>query len=182
MGIEADGTIKGCPSLPTGRYTGGNIRTQSLYDIVTTADELTFNLNAGTETGKDHLWGFCQSCEYADLCRGGCNWTAHVFFDKRGNNPYCHHRALVHAAQDQRETLTLKRNAFGLPFDNGEFAIQLDALQAEWPAHLARVTPDSIQWSQAWLDETPDLAQQIQAEIDANIASMQAHLKSAKAA
>ena len=105
-----------------------------------------------------------------------------MFFDKRGNNPYCHHRALVHAAQNQRETLSLKRNAFGLPFDNGEFAIQLDALQAEWPAHLARVTPDSIQWPQAWLDETPDLAQQIQAEIDANIASMQAHLKNAKAA
>ena len=35
---------------------------------------------------------------------------------------------------------------------------------------------------QAWLDEAPDLAQQIQAEIDANIASMQAHLKNAKAA
>ena len=182
LGIEADGTIKACPSLPTGRYTGGNIRTQSLYDIVTTADELTFNLNAGTETGKDHLWGFCQGCEYADLCRGGCNWTAHVFFDQRGNNPYCHHRALVHAAQNQRETLTLKRNAFGLPFDNGEFAIQVDDLNAAWPAHLTRVTPDSIQWPQAWLAETPDLAQQIQAEIDANIQSMKNHLQKANAA
>ena len=105
-----------------------------------------------------------------------------MFFDKRGNNPYCHHRALVYAAQDQRETLHLKRNAFGLPFDNGEFAIQLDAFNAAWPPHLSRVTPESIQWPSAWLEETPDLAQQIQAEIDANIASMQTHLQNTPAA
>ena len=30
LGIEADGTIKGCPSLPTSPYAGGNIRDLSL--------------------------------------------------------------------------------------------------------------------------------------------------------
>ena len=30
LGIEADGAIKGCPSLPTSAYTGGRIRERSL--------------------------------------------------------------------------------------------------------------------------------------------------------
>ncbi len=46
------------------------------------------NLGADTPQGISHLWGFFKSCQYAELCRGGCNWTAHVFFNKRGNNPY----------------------------------------------------------------------------------------------
>ena len=33
MGIEANGDIKGCPSLPTSEYVGGNIREHSLRDI-----------------------------------------------------------------------------------------------------------------------------------------------------
>ena len=33
LGIEADGAIKGCPSLPTEAWTGGNIRDASLQDI-----------------------------------------------------------------------------------------------------------------------------------------------------
>src|SRR5690606_33370116 len=33
LGIEANGAIKGCPSLPTEAYTGGNIRDASLRDI-----------------------------------------------------------------------------------------------------------------------------------------------------
>ena len=34
LGIEADGAIKGCPSLPTSAYTGGNIRDHSLRKSV----------------------------------------------------------------------------------------------------------------------------------------------------
>lgn len=33
LGIESDGTIKGCPSLPTAPYTGGNVRDESLAEI-----------------------------------------------------------------------------------------------------------------------------------------------------
>ncbi|HEY9769001.1 MAG TPA: SPASM domain-containing protein [Coleofasciculaceae cyanobacterium] len=93
LGIEADGKIKGCPSLPTTAYTGRNIRDRSLREIVKQTEELKFNLKAGAEQGTDHMWGFCKTCEFAELCRGGCSWTAHVFFDRRGNNPCCHHRA-----------------------------------------------------------------------------------------
>lgn len=119
LGIEADGAIKGCPSLPTHPYTGGNIREKSLREIVETSDELNINRTGGTE----HLWGFCKTCEYAEICRGGCSWTAHTFFGRRGNNPYCHHRALVQLQRGKRERFVLKKKAVGLPFDYGEFEL-----------------------------------------------------------
>jgi nif11-class peptide radical SAM maturase 3 len=148
LGIEADGAIKGCPSLPTSAYTGGNIRDHSLRSIIEEAEELRFNLGAGTPKGTEHLWGFCKTCEFAELCRGGCSWTAHVFFDKRGNNPYCHHRALTQAKQGIRERFVLKRRAHGNPFDNGEFSLVEEAITAPWPDDdPLHFTNDLIQWS-----------------------------------
>ncbi len=154
LGIEADGAIKGCPSLPTTAYTGGNIRDHSLRDIVENAPELRFNLGAGTPEGTKHLWGFCKTCEFAEVCRGGCSWTAHVFFDKRGNNPYCHHRALVQAERGMRERLVPKVKAQGLPFDNGEFEIIEESINTPLPENdPLHFTPESIQWSENWQDE-----------------------------
>ncbi len=154
LGIEADGAIKGCPSLPTTAYTGGNIRERSLHDIIENTAELRLNLGAGTPEGTKHLWGFCKTCEYAELCRGGCSWTAHVFFDKRGNNPYCHHRALVNAKQDLRERVIPKVKAKGLPFDNGEFELIIEHIDTPWPANdPLRFSADSIQWSESWQQE-----------------------------
>jgi nif11-class peptide radical SAM maturase 3 len=154
LGIEADGAIKGCPSLPTTAYTGGNIRDHALHDIIESAEELRFNLGAGTPEGTKHLWGFCKTCEYAELCRGGCSWTAHVFFDKRGNNPYCHHRALTHAEQGMRERVVPKVKAQGLPFDNGEFELIVESIDTRLPANdPLHFTADSIQWSESWQQE-----------------------------
>jgi radical SAM protein with 4Fe4S-binding SPASM domain len=148
LGIEADGKIKGCPSLPTAAYTGGNIRDRPLQEIIEQSEELKFNLSAGTPQGTDHMWGFCKTCEYAELCRGGCSWTAHVFFDRRGNNPYCHHRALTQAKRGIRERVYPKVKAKGLPFDNGEFAIIEEPINTPWvendPLHF---TSDRIQWA-----------------------------------
>lgn len=181
IGIEADGTIKACPSLPTTPYAGGNIRDHSLRDIAINAEEMTFNMKAGTEEGTEHLWGFCKTCEYAELCRGGCNWTAHVFFDRRGNNPYCHHRALVQATNGIREDLKIKRSPFGLPFDNGEFEMTEKPMDADWPMDEAtRFTPNKIQWPETWLKETPDLSQHIEQQIDKNIDDMKRHIEAKK--
>ena len=143
LGIEADGTIKACPSLPTRDYGGGNIREQSLVDIVTAAPQLNFN-----EGGKtDHLWGFCGDCEYAKLCRGGCTWTAHVFFDRPGNNPYCHHRALDFAKRGLRERFFPATLAEGLPFDNGTFSLIEEALDAPWPeGYRPRFLAEQAAW------------------------------------
>ncbi|NMG20046.1 nif11-class peptide radical SAM maturase 3, partial [Brasilonema bromeliae] len=154
LGIEADGAIKGCPSLPTSAYTGGNIRDHSLRTIIEETEELRFNLGADTPKGTEHLWGFCKSCEFAQLCRGGCSWTAHVFFDKRGNNPYCHHRAITQVNRGVRERVFLKHQAEGNPFDNGEFALVEEAIDAPLPANdPLQFSGDRIQWSKSWQQE-----------------------------
>lgn len=154
LGIEADGAIKGCPSLPTTAYTGGNIRDHSLRTIIEETEELRFNLEADTPKGTSHLWGFCKSCEFAELCRGGCSWTAHVFFDKRGNNPYCHHRALTQEKGGIRERVFLQRRADGNPFDNGEFALIEEPINTPWPENdPLHFTSDRIQWPKGWKEE-----------------------------
>lgn len=155
LGIEADGAIKGCPSLPTAAYTGGNIRDRSLRSIIEETEELRFNLGAGTAKGTDHLWGFCKTCEFAELCRGGCSWTAHVFFDKRGNNPYCHHRALTQEKSGIKERVFLKHRAEGNPFDNGEFSLIEEPINTPWPENdPLHFTSDRIQWSESWQDKS----------------------------
>lgn len=155
LGIEADGAIKGCPSLPTSAYTGGNIRERNLREIVEQTEELRFNLGAGTPQGTAHLWGFCKTCEFAELCRGGCTWTAHVFFNKRGNNPYCHHRALVQSERGIKERVSPKVIAPGLPFDNGEFELIEESIDTPWPENdRLHFTADKIQWPESWQEET----------------------------
>jgi radical SAM protein with 4Fe4S-binding SPASM domain len=123
LGIEADGTIKGCPSLPTTPYTGGKIRDLSLKDIWWKTDELSFNR---TRTNQD-LWGFCGSCYYANVCKAGCTWTTHVLFGRAGNNPFCHHRALELSKQGLRERIAQVESAPGIPFDHGRFELILES-------------------------------------------------------
>jgi radical SAM protein with 4Fe4S-binding SPASM domain len=150
LGIEADGTIKGCPSLPTSDYSGGDIREHSLAEILGQAPALAINAGQGTAVASEHLWGYCRTCDYAELCRGGCCWTAHVFFGRRGNNPYCHHRALEQARQGRRERLVLEKPACGKPFDHGVFTLIEEPADAAWPegdAHRFRAA--DIQWTRA---------------------------------
>jgi nif11-class peptide radical SAM maturase 3 len=155
LGIEADGAIKGCPSLPTSAYTGGNIRERRLREIVEQTEELRFNLGAGTPQGTAHLWGFCKTCEFAELCRGGCTWTAHVFFNRRGNNPYCHHRALIQAERGIRERVSPKVRAQGLPFDNGEFELIEEPIDRSWPENdPLHFTADCIEWPESWQEKS----------------------------
>ena len=127
LGIEADGTIKGCPSLPTSPYAGGNIRDCNLKQIWWKADELSIN-RARTAA---ELWGFCRSCYYADVCKAGCTWTTHVLFGRAGNNPYCHHRALELSKQGLRERIAQVEKAPGVPFDHGQFELIVEAVDEQ---------------------------------------------------
>ncbi len=124
LGLEADGKIKGCPSLPSHRYTGGNLARDRLAEIVATAPEL----REIRERTVDDLWGFCRTCYYADVCKAGCTWTSHCLLGKPGNNPYCIHRALQFEARGQRERVVKVEAAPGVPFDNGRFEIVVEPL------------------------------------------------------
>ena len=125
LGIEADGAIKGCPSLQTDPWTGGNIRDAPLQDIWERAAPLRYN----RDRTVDDLWGYCRTCYYADICRAGCTWTAFSLFGKPGNNPLCHHRALEFRRVGKRERLVQVERAPGAPFDNGRFEIVVEDIQ-----------------------------------------------------
>ena len=119
LGIESDGRIKGCPSLPTAPYIGGNIRDLTLEQLWNDTPELRFVRDRST----DELWGHCESCYYADICRAGCSFTTHCFFGKRGNNPYCYYRAQKLQEEGKRERVRQVIKAPGIPYDFGEFEI-----------------------------------------------------------
>ncbi len=122
LGIEANGAIKGCPSLPTDAWTGGNIRDDKLADIWERSAPLRYTRDRTTED----LWGFCKTCYYAEECMSGCTWTSFVTFGKPGNNPYCHHRALEMQRAGKRERIVKVDEAPGQPFDHGVFRIEVE--------------------------------------------------------
>jgi len=146
LGIEADGTIKSCPSLPAAGYSGGNVRDVKLAEMLTRSTNLGRNHRARTAPLED-LWGFCRACEFATVCRGGCTWTAQAFFGRPGNNPYCHHRALKLAESGQRERVLQVSPAPGIPFDSGTFQIVQEPLTSPWPNDgERRFGRDLIRW------------------------------------
>lgn len=125
LGIEANGDIKGCPSLPTESYVGGNVRDAKLVDIWQRSHQLRFTRD---QTAAD-LSGFCKDCYYASECRAGCNFTAHSALGKIGDNPFCHHRALTLKDEGLRERIVRVEAAPGTPFDHGRFEI----VREPWP-------------------------------------------------
>tara|TARA_B100000674_G_scaffold488376_1_gene500375 strand:- start:31 stop:522 length:492 start_codon:yes stop_codon:yes gene_type:complete len=120
--MEADGKVKGCPSLPSNSWTGGYVKDLTIEDIVQNTEELTHISNRTVED----LWGFCRTCYYADICKGGCTWTSYCLSGKAGNNPYCIHRAMQREKEGKRERIVKRGPAPGLPFDHGLFDIVLE--------------------------------------------------------
>jgi len=119
LALEADGTVKGCPSLATVGFAGGNVRDLTLEQIWKSSKEIHF----GRLRSVDDLWGFCRTCYYADVCRGGCTWTSHSLLGRPGNNPYCHYRALELQKDGLRERIVKIRDAAPAPFAVGEFEL-----------------------------------------------------------
>ncbi|MFX0076020.1 MAG: radical SAM protein [Candidatus Hermodarchaeota archaeon] len=75
LGIQSNGNIKGCLTLPD-EFIEGNIRTQSLDTIVEKIRSKLIKVK-----------GYCSDCEVTSLCRGGCLGTA--FALKEFKEPYC---------------------------------------------------------------------------------------------
>lgn len=119
LGIESNGDVKGCPSLPSAPYVGGNLRRKTLREIWEQSAELAFARERETE----ELWGYCARCYYAPDCKGGCSWTSHALLGRRGNMPYCHHRAMELQREGRRERLVRVEAAPGQPFDMGRFEL-----------------------------------------------------------
>jgi radical SAM protein with 4Fe4S-binding SPASM domain len=159
IGIESNGAIKGCPSLPTGAYVGGNVRDHPLRDIWTRAEPLRFT--RGDRRGE--LWGHCAGCYYADDCLGGCSWTAHSLLGRRGNNPFCHHRALDLLRRGRRERVVKVAEAPNEPFEHGRFEI----VEEDWPPHEIERAHSVAAGRELWLSDArePDDAPQSSIEL-----------------
>lgn len=140
IGIEADGTVKGCPSLSTKSWAGGNLREHTMKEIWERSLPLRYTRD---RTVKD-LWGYCATCYYADECRAGCTWTAEVLFGKPGNNPLCHHRALEMDRVGKRERIVRVQAAPGEPFDHGLFEIVVEDKPAAAQSGAASVESGAI--------------------------------------
>lgn len=124
LGIESDGTIKGCPSLATARYASGTVRDTPLEEL------WREHVRARVDDRRSAVpsSGYCQSCYYADVCEGGCTWTADSLFGRPGDNPYCHHRVLELARQGLRERVKKVRDAPQGAFTTGEFQLVTEVI------------------------------------------------------
>ncbi len=87
MGVDADGSIKGCLSLPR-EMIEGNIRTEKLRTIWEDPERFKYN----RYFSPDMMEGFCKDCPKSDPCRGGCTVTAYASTGSKFNNPYCCYR------------------------------------------------------------------------------------------
>ncbi len=137
IGLESDGTIKGCPSLGGPQNSAGNVRDRSLADAWANSVAIAY-IRERTEAD---LWGFCATCYYKEPCRGGCTATAEPLVGRPGNNPFCHHRALEMDRMGLRERIEPVAPAPGVPFDHGYWRI---VREPKDPDERARTGPVAI--------------------------------------
>ncbi len=100
IGIESGGNVKGCLSLPSemngvDRFIEGNIMDKPLAEIWNKPGAFAYNRQFKIED----LGGECRTCEYAEICRGGCFWTSYAHTLGQRDNPYCYIRQLKHAQE-----------------------------------------------------------------------------------
>ena len=87
LGIESDGSVKGCLPLPNS--IEGSVRKTTLKEIWENPNAFSYNRKFDPE--KD-LKGFCRICKYGKTCRGGCNWKSIAFTGHFHQDPYCFYR------------------------------------------------------------------------------------------
>jgi len=90
VGIEADGSVKGCLSLQAAEFVEGNLRDHRLVEIWNRPGAFAYTRGFRPE----NLHGHCRDCEYGEICRGGCVFMAYGASGSAHDNPYCLHRVL----------------------------------------------------------------------------------------
>lgn len=96
LGIESNGNVKGCLSLPSSRhgedrFVEGSVRERSLEEMW--KSPTAFGRNRAFD--ERLLASFCAVCRYRDICRGGCSWAAYSYDHDHYDNPYCFYRQAV---------------------------------------------------------------------------------------
>ncbi len=89
MGIDSNGDIKGCQSLPSEpRYIAGNVRERPLAEIWADDDGFPYT----RRWSVDLLEGGCADCRFGSLCKAGCTSAALAHSGSVGENPMCIYR------------------------------------------------------------------------------------------
>jgi radical SAM protein with 4Fe4S-binding SPASM domain len=84
LGIESDGSIKGCLSLPES-FVEGNIRQRPLADIWEDPPSFSYNRDFSCSDLKDQ----CTTCRFGKTCKGGCTTVSASLTSAPHNDPYC---------------------------------------------------------------------------------------------
>jgi radical SAM protein with 4Fe4S-binding SPASM domain len=84
LGIESDGSIKGCLSLPES-FVEGNIRQRPLADIWEDPSSFSYNRDFSRTDLKDQ----CTTCRFGKTCKGGCTTVSASLTGAPHNDPYC---------------------------------------------------------------------------------------------
>jgi radical SAM protein with 4Fe4S-binding SPASM domain len=100
MGIESNGDVKGCLSLPSGLngrcdFVEGNLRKQRLSAIWNNPNAFSYN----RKFRIDDLRGACAGCEFGEVCRGGCTFTSIAHSGHPHDYPHCYYRITSPASQ-----------------------------------------------------------------------------------
>lgn len=136
LGILQNGDILGCTSIRDRDFIEGNIRERSLRDIWEDPNAFQWN----REMRKEKLSGHCKTCDFGELCKGGCPntrlTTKGSIYDE---NTYCsfNHaltktQALIENHSDE-DALYQKAEAYA---KNGELSLAylvLDNLMTRTP-------------------------------------------------
>lgn len=122
MAIEADGAVKGCPSLHKGAFGGGNVRDAPLAEIWAAMQHKV------RPAVRRPAWGYCGGCYYRSVCKSGCTWMSDAILGRAGNNPMCDHRARTLRAAGLRERFEQVAPAPGEPFDVAKWRLLLETL------------------------------------------------------
>ncbi|OGS40599.1 MAG: hypothetical protein A3K77_01825, partial [Euryarchaeota archaeon RBG_13_31_8] len=87
LGIQSNGGIKGCLSLPD-KFVEGNVFEDRISEIWKDPNAFNYTRNFN----KNNLKNYCKECRYGTICRGGCLSGSISFTAQTHCNPYCLYR------------------------------------------------------------------------------------------
>jgi radical SAM protein with 4Fe4S-binding SPASM domain len=84
VGITSDGKVKGCLTMPD-EMIEGDLREEDLWEIWFRDGAFAYT----RQFSVDKMGPYCQGCEMAEQCRGGCTSMSYVCTRSFHNDPYC---------------------------------------------------------------------------------------------
>ena len=114
IGIRSDGKVLGCLSLYDDKYIEGDLREQSLAEIMKQKSYCSWNNRLNR---VKNLKGYCNSCPFALACLGGCA----SFNQEEAKCYYAIEQRMKHKMPETPQEAVLKSLTGGKMAENGVF-------------------------------------------------------------